>query len=103
MTVVEPPRSPSPARPRDPRVDPRRVAALPSVGRLATIGLLAVLVPGLIVFAIGRLAGLSLGAAGLLGLLAMFLGMGWYPTYLRRLGKRLDARMVADEPAAGGS
>lgn len=90
MTVTEP--GPS-ARPRDPRVDPRRVAALPSVGRLATIGLLAVLVPGLVVFGIAR-AGLSLGSAGLLGLLAMFVGLGWYPTYLRRLGKRVDARMA---------
>lgn len=75
-------------------MDPRRVAALPSVGRLATIGLLAVLAPGLVVFVIARVAGLSLGSAGLLGLLAMFVGLGWYPTYLRRLGKRVDARMA---------
>ncbi len=77
----------------DPRVDPRRLAAMPSVGRLTLIGVLAVLVPGLVVFGIARAAGLSTGSSGLLGLLAMFVGMGWYPTYLRRLGKRVDAQL----------
>ena len=77
----------------DPRVDPRRVAALPSMGRLATLGIVVTLGPGILVFVICALAGLSTGSAGLLGLLAMIVGMGWYPTYLRRLGKRLDAQM----------
>ncbi len=73
------------------RIDPARVAALPSLGRLALIGVLAVLVPGIVVFAGLRALGLGNGAAGLLGLLAMFVGMGWYPTYLRRLGRRLPS------------
>jgi hypothetical protein len=72
-------------------IDPARVAALPSLGRLALIGVLAVLVPGIVVFVLLKAAGLGNGAAGLLGLLAMFVGMGWYPTYLRRLGRRLPS------------
>ena len=70
--------------------DPQRVAQLPSVGRLALVGALAVLVPGIAVFVIGKLVGLDDSSAGALGLLAMFVGLAWYPTYLRRLGRRLD-------------
>ncbi len=81
----------------DPRVDPRRVAALPSAGRLAAIGGIATLGPGIVVYVICRLAGMGTGSAGLVGLLAMFIGMGWYPTYLRRLGKRLDAQVTDGE------
>jgi hypothetical protein len=77
----------------DPRVDPRRVAALPSMGRLAGLGIVVTIVPGIVVFVIFELAGLSTGSAGGLGLLAMIIGMAWYPTYLRKLGKRLDAQM----------
>ena len=77
----------------DPRIEPRRAAALPSVGRLTVIGLLAVLGPGLLVFSVARLAGVSTGSAGLFGLLAMIVGMCWYPTYLRKLGKALDTKM----------
>ena len=70
--------------------DPARVAAVPSLGRLSVLGAAAVLVPGLLVFAIGRLAGLGSGGAGLWALLAMILGMCVFPLYLRRLSKRLD-------------
>lgn len=80
-----------------PGVDPRRVAALPSVGRLTTLGVLAVFVPGLALFAICRLAGLATGPAGLVGLLGMLVGLAWYPTYLRRLGRRVDQRLAAQQ------
>ena len=77
----------------DPRIDPRRVEAFPSVGRLTSVGAAAVLVPGIVVFAICVAAGLSTGSAGGFGLLAMLCGMGWYPVYLRRLVKRVDAQV----------
>jgi hypothetical protein len=83
-----------------PGVDPRRVAALPSVGRLTTLGVLAVFVPGLALFAICRLAGMATGPAGLVGLLGMLIGLAWYPTYLRRLGRRVDEAMAAEEDEA---
>ena len=79
-----------PSRPGPPNVDPARVAVLPSIGRLALTGAAAVLVPGLAVFLVASAAGLATGPAGLLGLLAMLCGMGAFPAYLRRLGRRLD-------------
>jgi len=84
-----------------PNVDPRRVAALPSVGRLTTIGALAVLVPGIVIYVILHVAaGMSTGVSGLIGLVGCFAGLIWYPTYLRKLGKRLDAQLQppADSP-----
>lgn len=79
-----------------PGVDPRRVAALPSVGWLTALGVLAVFVPGLALFAICRLTGMATGPAGLVGLAGMLVGLAWYPTYLRRLGRRLDDQMSAE-------
>lgn len=70
--------------------DPARVAALPSTGRLAALGALAVLGPGVLVFLLAHLAGVSDGGAGSLGLLAMLVGMAGYPFYLRRLGRRVE-------------
>jgi hypothetical protein len=70
--------------------DPARVAALPSLGWLSFVGAAAVLVPGIVIFIICRVAGLETGAAGSWGLLAMLLGMVGYPLYLRRLGKRVE-------------
>lgn len=80
--------------------DPARVAALPSLGWLSFVGAAAVLVPGLAIFAISRVAGLSTGSAGSLGLVAMLLGLVGYPLYLRRLGQRLDQRLASTAPAA---
>ena len=101
MTVPSQHPSPPAAAPAEPRfapnVAPRRVAALPSAGRLMTVGAVAVLLPGIVVYAILRLAGLANGPSVLLGLLAMFGGLVWYPTYLRRVGKRLDASMSTDD------
>jgi len=73
--------------------DPARVAQLPTVGRLSALGAAAVLVPGIGVFVIGRVAGLGNGPAGLWGLLAMLIGMCLFPVYLRRLSRRFT-----DEP-----
>jgi hypothetical protein len=70
--------------------DPARVAALPSLGWLSLVGAAAVLVPGLVIFGICRVAGLGTGAAGSWGLLAMLFGLVGYPIYLRRLAKKLD-------------
>jgi hypothetical protein len=67
---------------------------MPSAGRIMTIGMVAVFGTGVVVFLIARVAGLSTGNAGLLGLLAMFVGMGWYGgSYLRGLSRKLDATM----------
>lgn len=83
-----------------PSVDPRRVAALPSLRWLTTLGVLAVLVPGLVLFAIARVAGVATGPAGLVGLAGMLVGLGLYPVYLRHLGRRVDAALAAQEDEA---
>lgn len=83
-----------------PGIDPRRVAALPSVRWLTTLGVLAVFVPGLVLFAICRVAGMSTGPAGLVGLAGMLVGLGLYPVYLRRLGRRVDAELAAGDGEA---
>lgn len=85
-----------------PTVDPRRVAALPSVGRLTALGALAVFVPGFALFAICRAVGMDTGPAGLVGLAGMLIGLGCYPVYLRRLGRRIDAELAdGDDRGAG--
>lgn len=80
-----------------PSVDPRRVAALPSVRWLTTLGVLAVVVPGLVLYVVARFAGLATGPAGLVGLAGMLVGLGLYPVYLRGLGRRVDAALSAQE------
>lgn len=73
------------------RTDPARVAALPPLSRLALVGAVCVLAPGIVVFVALKLAGLGDGAAGAFGLLGMLAGMAGYPFYLRRLGRRLPS------------
>lgn len=58
----------------------------PSLGTVLVLAFLITLVPGILVAVVLRLVGLSLGPALLLGLLAVFVGMGCYPRVLRRLG-----------------
>jgi hypothetical protein len=58
----------------------------PGLGTVLALAFLVTLVPGLVVAALLRLAGLPLGAALLIGLVAIFVGMGCYPRVLRRLG-----------------
>ncbi|CAO5176158.1 conserved hypothetical protein [Frankia sp. AiPs1] len=74
---------PTPAR--NPRYPSRPIGApgTPSVFALAFV---VILVPGVLAYLLLHWAGLPLGAACLLGLLAVFLGLGFFPTVLRRLG-----------------
>lgn len=62
---------------------------LPSLGWLSFLGAAVVLLPGLVVFVLGRVCGLGTGASGAWALLAMLVGLVAYPLYLRRLGRRL--------------
>jgi hypothetical protein len=62
--------------------------ALPGVYRLAVIGALFVLVPGIGLFAVLEVAGAGTKAAGLVGLFAFVVGLGLFPAYLRRLDRR---------------
>ncbi len=58
----------------------------PGLGTVLAIAFLITMVPGILVAVVMRLVGLPLGPALLLGLLAVFVGMGCYPRVLRRLG-----------------
>lgn len=58
----------------------------PSLGAVMALAFVITLVPGILVAVVLRLIGLPLGPALLLGLLAVFVGMGCYPRVLRRLG-----------------
>ncbi len=69
---------------------PGGLPELPGVYRLAAIGALFVLVPGIGLFAVLELAGAPTKAAGLVGLFAFVIGLGLFPAYLRRLGRRTD-------------
>lgn len=64
---------------------PDGLGQLPSARRLALLGALFVLVPGIGLFVVLRLVGLSTSIAGIAGLFAMVAGMGAFPAYLRRL------------------
>jgi hypothetical protein len=61
-------------------------SSAPGLGAVLALAFAITLVPGVAVAGLLRLAGLPLGAALLLGLLAVFAGMGCYPVLLRRLG-----------------
>jgi len=50
------------------------------------LAFLVILVPGVVAYVLLDWAGLAIGPAGLLGLLVVFLGLGLFPTVLRRLG-----------------
>ena len=57
----------------------------PGLGSIFVLAYIVILVPGVLVYILLRLAGLAIGPAGLLGLLMCFLCLGLYPTVLRRL------------------
>lgn len=65
-------------------------AGLPTARRLATIGALIVFVPGVAVFAVIRAVGGPANVAGIAGLFTMVAGLGVFPVYLRRLGRKLS-------------
>ncbi|WP_235498363.1 MULTISPECIES: hypothetical protein [unclassified Frankia] len=65
---------------------PARPAGAPGMGSIFVLAFLVILVPGLVAYSLLRWAGLAIGPAGLLGLLIIFLGLGFYPALLQRLG-----------------
>jgi hypothetical protein len=58
----------------------------PGVGSIFVLAFLVILVPGIVVYALLRLAGLSIGSAGSLGLLMILICLGLYPKVLMKLG-----------------
>lgn len=58
---------------------------LPSAARLALLGALFVLVPGIGLFLVLFAVGVATSIAGIVGLFTMVAGMGAFPAYLRRL------------------
>lgn len=73
--------APTPAMPR-----PARPPGAPGIGSIFVLAFLVILVPGVLAYVVLDWAGLPIGAASLLGLLVVFLGLGFFPTVLRRLG-----------------
>ncbi len=57
----------------------------PGIGSIFVLAFLVILLPGVVAYALLRLAGLPIGAAGLLGLLVVFVGLGLYPWVLQKL------------------
>ena len=60
----------------------------PGLGTVFALAFVITMVPGILVAVVLRLVGVPIGPALLLGLLAVFVGMGCYPRVLRRLGDR---------------
>jgi xanthosine utilization system XapX-like protein len=56
------------------------------LGTVLALAFVITLVPGILVAVVLRLVGVPLGPTLLFGLLAVFVGMGYYPRLLRRLG-----------------
>ena len=56
------------------------------IGSITALAFVVVLVPAIIVATLLSVFGAALGVACMLGLLTAFIGMGIYPTVLRRLG-----------------
>ncbi len=67
-----------------PRVRPP--GAAPGIGSIFVLAFLVILIPGVAVYVVLDWAGLPIGGASMLGLLVVFLGLGFFPTVLRRLG-----------------
>ncbi|KQC39461.1 MULTISPECIES: hypothetical protein [unclassified Frankia] len=65
---------------------PVRPPGAPGIGSIFVLAFLVILVPGVAVYVLLDWAGLPIGGASLLGLLVVFLGLGFFPTVLRRLG-----------------
>jgi hypothetical protein len=76
--------SPSPASPAP--VARVRPAGSPGFGSIAALAFVFIMVPGMGVYVGLRAVGLAIGPAALLGLLAMVVCLGFYPSLLLRLG-----------------
>jgi hypothetical protein len=74
-----------------------RAGSRPGIGSIFVLAYLVILVPGIAVYLVTHALGLALGPACLLGLLAVFVGLGFYPKVLVRLGWVRRRR----RPAAG--
>ncbi|ABD09904.1 hypothetical protein CcI156_00765 [Frankia sp. CcI156] len=65
---------------------PVRPHGAPGIGSIFVLAFLVILFPGVAGYVVLDWIGLPIGAAGLLGLFVVFLGLGFFPTVLRRLG-----------------
>jgi hypothetical protein len=65
---------------------PVRPPGAPGIGSIFVLAFLVILVPGVAAYAVLDWVGLPIGAASLLGLLIVFVGLGSFPMVLRRLG-----------------
>jgi hypothetical protein len=72
---------------------------MPGIGSIFVLAFLVILAPGVAAYPILRLAGLPIGPASLLGLVVVFVGLGLYPTVLRRLGWVGRGRGVSQDSA----
>ncbi|WP_041254930.1 hypothetical protein [Frankia sp. EAN1pec] len=67
-------------------VRPVRPEGAPGMGSIFVLAFLVILVPGLVACSLLRWCGLAIGPAGLLGLLVIIVGLGFFPSVLQRLG-----------------
>jgi len=58
----------------------------PGIGSITALAFVVVLVPAILIAAILSAFGASLAVACMVGLLFAFMGMGFYPKVLKRLG-----------------
>ncbi|WP_248815372.1 hypothetical protein [Frankia sp. AgPm24] len=65
---------------------PSRPPGAPGTGWVFALAFVVILVPGIAVDALLAWVGVPIGPAALLGLLAVLVGLGFFPTVLRRLG-----------------
>jgi hypothetical protein len=74
------------ARQGDPAPATTTPPNMPGIGAITGLAFVVVLVPAIIVAVILDVAGAPLGVSCMLGLLMAFIGMGFYPKVLRKLG-----------------
>jgi hypothetical protein len=59
---------------------------LPGIGSITALAFVVVLVPAIVIAAVLHAVGASLAVSCMVGLLFAFMGMGFYPRVLKRLG-----------------
>ena len=74
------------AQPQPQPRPPARHPGAPGIGSIFVLAFLVILMPGVVAYVLLSWAGLEIGPAGLLGLLVVFVGLGVFPTVLRKLG-----------------